>query len=115
MNLLSATERADDSPLQGFNWGAFSLTWIWSLRNGSLNVTTVVLLILCLTPYLGLAFALALAVYSGITGNQRAWRNGKWRDREHFVSVQRRWTVFGLVQLIIAIVFLASLPVFYER
>ncbi|MCU1225015.1 MAG: uncharacterized protein JWQ42_3108 [Edaphobacter sp.] len=103
------------SPLVGFNWGAFFLTWIWSIRNRSLNFPTIVLLFLCLTPHLGLVFALALAIYSGITGNQRAWRNARWRDSQHFIHVQRCWAMWGLVQCILAVVLLFTLPVFYDK
>jgi hypothetical protein len=115
MSLVAVRSQDDGSPPRGFNWGAFFLSWIWSIFNRSLNIPTIILLLLCLTPYLGLAFALALSIYSGATGHKRAWDNGKWRDMEHYVTVQRRWAVFGLVQFAAAILLLVFFPVFYEK
>jgi hypothetical protein len=115
MAFLAVRSQDDEASPRGFNWGAFFLSWIWSIFNRSLNIPTIVLLVLCLTPYIGFAFALVLAIYSGVTGHKRAWRNGKWRDMEHFVSVQRRWAVLGLLQFIAAILLFIFLPVFYEK
>jgi hypothetical protein len=102
-------------PLSGFNWGAFSLTWIWALRNRSFNLPTAVLLVLCFFPYVGFLSAAALAIYSGRTGTRRAWTNGRWHDREHFVRVQRRWSVVGLIQFALVLLGLVLLPPFYLK
>src|SRR5574337_1881748 len=86
----------DIPPVRGFNWGAFFLTWIWAWRNRSLNRITVILFVLCILPYLGFVSAVALAVYSGLTGNRRAWQ--AWENKEEpeqFVKRQKRWAVIG--------------------
>jgi hypothetical protein len=101
--------------LRKFNWGAFFLTWIWALGNRSLDAVTLILLVLCVFPYVGLLSAIALSAYSGITGNRRACRRSLWRDEEHFVKVQRRWALVGAAQFVAAIVLLLVLPFFYEK
>lgn len=104
-----------DSP-HGFNWGAFFLTWIWAIGNRSLNATTVILLVFCIVPYIGLPSAIALSLYSGFTGNRRAWaRPALWRDEVHFAKVQRRWALIGTAQFVAIVVLLLFLPIFYEK
>jgi hypothetical protein len=115
MNLFSKSTSQAAQPEAGFNWGAFLLTWIWALGNRSLNATTVVLLLLCVIPYLGVASAVALAVYSGRTGNRLAWKNKKWADKDHFLRVQRRWAVIGAAQFALALILLTVMPFFYEK
>jgi hypothetical protein len=94
----------EESP-RGFNWGAFLFTWIWALGNRSFNVLTLILLLLCLIPYVGVGAAIGLAIYSGATGNRRAWNNKRWQNRDHFLVVQRHWRVAGLAQIAVALVF----------
>ena len=98
-----------------FNWGAFFLTWIWAIANRSLNRVTVMLLIFCLIPYFGILSAIGLAFYSGMTGDRRAWTNKSWKDRDHFLKVQKRWAVIGLSQLVLGVAFLLTLPFFFEK
>ena len=105
------------STFRKFNWGAFFLTWIWALGNRSLNRITIVLLLLCLVPYLGVVSAITLSIYSGVTGSDRAWQNNKkrWKDLEHFQRVQKRWAIIGLAQFILVVLCLAFLPIFYVK
>jgi len=110
------TMHSDEVLMRKFNWGAFFLTWIWAIGNRSLNRLTVLLLILCLVPYIGVFSAIALSVYSGMTGNRRAWNHeNMWRDEAHFKKVQHRWTVVGVTQFVLVIVGLLLLPLFYEK
>jgi len=73
----------------GWSWGAFVLGWLW----GPFNGTWIALL--GLVPPL----APVMAVILGIRGRRWAWGNRVWRDREHFMAVQRRWDNAALVVL----------------
>jgi hypothetical protein len=119
LGVKTEAKEGDQRHLDGphkFNWGAFFLTWIWAIGNKSLDITTVILLILCIVPYLGLPSAIALALYSGFTGNRRAWgRRTLWRDEAHFVRIQRRWAFVGTAQFVLVVFLLLFLPIFYEK
>jgi hypothetical protein len=101
--------------LHGFNWGAFFLTWIWALGNRSLDPLTIMLCAVCLLPYVGWLGALALMLYSGLTGTRRAARNRLWDSEAHFIIVQRRWAIIGIVQLIVLLIFLIVAPFVVAR
>jgi hypothetical protein len=113
-----AKERSDHTSNhpRSFNWGAFFLTWIWALGNKSFDVTTGILLVLCFVPYASLPSAIALSLYSGFTGNRRAWaKRPDGREEAHFLKVQRRWAFVGATQFALIIVLLLFLPIFYEK
>jgi hypothetical protein len=80
--------------VKGWSWGAFFWNWLWAL----FNRTWVGLL--ALVPYVGFA----VAIYLGVKGRELAWRNKRWDSLEHFNSVQRRWSLWSLVFLAIALV-----------
>lgn len=80
--------------VKGWSWGAFMLTWIWSIG----NKTWIGLL--TLIPYVGFIFAFVL----GAKGREWAWQNKKWDSVEHFQKVQRRWSFCGLAIVGIAII-----------
>lgn len=110
------TEHADARPrLRKFNWGAFFLTWIWAIGNKTFNKLTLLLLILCVIPYIGPLCAVGLMFYSGLTGNDRAWKSKNWRDPEHFNEVQRRWAFVGVTQFVVALLFMISVPLFTTK
>jgi hypothetical protein len=98
-----------------FNWGAFFLTWIWAIGNKTFNKLTLLLLILCAVPYLGPLSAIGLMLYSGLTGNERAWKSKDWHDPEHFKKVQRRWAFVGVAQFVVALLFVISVPLFTTK
>ena len=76
--------------VKGWSWGAFLLNWIWS----PFNKTWFGLL--ALLPYVGFI----VCIYLGIKGRELAWRNKHWDSLDHFNSVQRRWSVWGLVLVV---------------
>ena len=80
--------------VKGWSWGAFFLNWIWALFNKSY------IGLLALIPYVGLIFA----IYLGLKGRELAWKNKRWESLEHFNRVQRRWSVWGVLLLIIPII-----------
>lgn len=96
------SEYSDELPpeLQGWNWGAFILTWIWGIFNGTF------ISLLCLIPGIHLIVMFIL----GLKGNEWAWKNRNWQSTEHFVSVQRRWAAGAFVVCIAAGFLLVAIP-----
>ena len=80
--------------VKGWSWGAFLLSWIWAIG----NKTWIGLL--ALVPYIGLIMAIVL----GVKGREWAWQNKKWDSVEHFQAVQKRWTFWGCMLLIIPLI-----------
>lgn len=70
--------------IQGWNWGAFLLSWIWGLGN-----SVMIALLALIIPF--------WSIYLGIKGNELAWQNKRWDSVEHFKQVQSKWTRWGLI------------------
>ena len=87
--------------LQGWNWGAFLLTWVWGIG----NKVWLSLLALIPLPLVGLAMAILL----GIKGNEWAWQNKRWDSIEHFRKTQRIWMFWGIASLIAPFVFILGI------
>lgn len=71
----------------GLSWGGFFLSWIWGIGNN----TWIALLALLPIANIIVPFWLLF------TGREKAWRNRRWRDLDHFNRVQRIWGASGLV------------------
>jgi TIR domain len=82
--------------IRGWSWGAFLMSWIWGLGNG----TPIALLVL--VPYAGLVMPFVL----GVKGNEWAWRNKRWDDVQHFQRVQRQWKQWGVGLWIVGLLLL---------
>jgi hypothetical protein len=87
--------------LQGWNWGAFLLTWAWGIG----NKVWLSLLGLIPLPFVGLAVAILL----GLKGNEWAWQYKKWDSVEHFRRTQRFWMFWGIASLIAPFVFILGI------
>jgi len=92
--------------IQGWNWGAFLLSWIWGIGN------SVWIALLALIPYVGFVMAIVL----GVKGNEWAWRYKKWDSIEHFKRTQSTWTkwgvglaVAGIILSILFVIIIASI------
>jgi serine/threonine protein kinase len=72
--------------IQGWNWGAFLMPWLWPFTNH------VWIGLLAFVPQVGWLMALAL----GSRGNEWAWKSRRWRSIEHFKAHQRGWAIAGL-------------------
>jgi hypothetical protein len=83
--------------IQGWNWGAFLLTWIWGLGNN------VLLALLTLVPVVGLVMWFVL----GVKGSEWAWQQKRWDSVEHFRRVQRTWAKWGVIVLLVSCVLAA--------
>jgi hypothetical protein len=103
-NKVNATEAAAPAAAGRWNWGAFLMTWIWGLGNGTY------IGLLALIPVVNLVMAIIL----GIKGGKLAWKNRRWESIEHFTRVQGLWTAFGfglLVGCLLALTVIVTLLV----
>jgi len=80
--------------LKGWNWGAFLLSWIWSIGH---NVW--IGLIALVAPAW-----LVMAIILGIKGNDRAWQNRQFKSVEEYKEIQKAWTKWGIITVIAALV-----------
>jgi len=69
------------------NWGAFAFSWIWGLGNRTY------IALLALLPPLNLVMPFVLL----FKGDKWAWQNDRWRDLEHFRTVQKHWAIAAAV------------------
>jgi hypothetical protein len=76
--------------IKGWSWGAFFLNWIWAIGNKSY------IGLLALIPYVGFI----VSIYLGLKGRQLAWKNKRWDSIEHFIRVQKRWSIWGVVLIV---------------
>lgn len=75
------------SEIQGWNWGAFLLTWVWGIGNNTYRAFWM------FCPFVNIIMFIAL----GLKGNEWAWRHKQWQSVEHFKRVQKKWTIASLV------------------
>ncbi len=112
--------RYDEMPseLKGFNWGAFFLTFFWGIYHRAYwTLAAPIYHLLCYNllpifgvphegvPLLHLRYSIigfsvgvvAMKVVFGFKGNEWAWRSGQYIHAQHFRTMQRVWTIVGLV------------------
>ena len=95
-----------DTRINNFNWGAFSLTWFWAIFNNSfIEVFKIFILILitCWIPFVGAVTLIGGCIYIGMRANEWAWQNKKWKSLDHFLEVQHKWAIWGIIYLLISI------------
>ncbi len=102
------------SELEGYNWGAFLMTWVWAIAHKAwIGLFALCLPIgLALWPFrahgpaqdplqraLGILF-LCIGVMTPfallLMGNQWAWQKCRWKNQRHFRKVQDKWAFFGI-------------------
>ena len=76
--------------VKGWSWGAFLLSWIWAIGNRTWIGLFAIL------PYVGFVVAIIL----GFKGREWAWRNKRWESYEHFQTVQKRWSFWGVLLIV---------------
>lgn len=86
--------------MRGWNWGAFLLTWIWGICNGTL------ISLLSLLPGVHIIMMFVL----GAKGNEWAWRNKNWQSIEQFHKTQKKWAVWGLALFLLGFAVLVIVP-----
>lgn len=79
--------------VQGLNWGAFLLNWIWGIGNSTW------IALLAFVPFIGIV----VPFYLLFKGNELAWKNKQWESVEAFKATQRKWAIAGLVILVVAV------------
>lgn len=116
INKVTNEQKASEYPkgIEGWNWGAFFLNFIWGIGNKSyfplLIFATPLILLLALPLFLlnssrlG-AFQLIFFIFLGANlcvlficgykGNKWAWKNKKWSSIEHFKATQKKWSLIG--------------------
>lgn len=80
--------------VQGLNWGAFLLNWIWGLGNRTY------LALLTFIPFVGWIMVFVLL----FKGNEWAWQNKQWDSVEAFKATQRKWAIAGVAVIVGCIV-----------
>ncbi len=93
--------------IKGWSWGAFMFNWIWAIGNKSW------IGLLALVPYVGFIMAIIL----GFKGREWAWKNKKWESVEQFQRVQRKWSLWSLLFVgiaILGIVAAIAIPAYQE-
>jgi hypothetical protein len=75
--------------LQGWNWGAFLLNWLWAIVHKAW-------LGFALSFFLGIIGAIAC----GIKGNEWAWQNNRYESVAQFREIQGKWTKWGVIVLV---------------
>lgn len=81
--------------VEGWGWGPFFWTWIWGISNR----VWLSLIVFAPIPFVLLIMQIVL----GINGRKWAWQNKKWESVEQFNATQRRWSIWGLVLVGVAI------------
>ncbi|MGL5085850.1 MAG: hypothetical protein ACRC68_09085 [Clostridium sp.] len=86
---------AKDLPqeLQGWNWGAFILTWIWGVTHNSFNTLVVFI------PYIGWLYGFMC----GYKGSEWLWNSRDWNSVEECQEEIRRWNKYGFIALIVCV------------
>jgi hypothetical protein len=94
--------------LNKWNWGAFLLSWIWSIGN---SVWIGLLVLLSFIPVIGPIISLVMVIMLGIKGNEWAWKAKKWDSVEHFKTVQAKWKKWGIILVVgsIAVAFILGI------
>ncbi len=80
-------EKTVPDAIKKWNWGAFLLSFFWSIRHG------VWIGLLTLVPVVGWLMSLILAA----KGNEWAWRKRDYTSVEEFLNTQKLWTKWGLI------------------
>ncbi|MFC6181833.1 ribonuclease G [Lactiplantibacillus daowaiensis] len=82
----TATTATIPDEIKGWNWGAFSFTYLWGIGNRTY------LPLFALIP----VFSIIWAFVCGFKGNRWAWQNGDYQDVASFKQVQATWNRAGV-------------------
>ena len=88
--------------LKGYNWGALLLSWIWGI--GNKTYITLLSFLVAFIPFIGGFAALGMNIWFGFKGNEWAWQNKHFESVEHFKSNQKKWTIAGIIVMIVSII-----------
>ena len=68
--------------VENFNWGAFLFNFVWGIKYRKWALLAVPFL--CFVPYIGIPAALIMAYWAGKNGNQWAWEEVSYKDKDDF-------------------------------
>ena len=89
--------------IKGWSWGAFLWGWVWGLGNKTY------IALWTLVPIVNWVMVFVV----GYKGNEWAWRNKEWVNIEEFKQVQRSWSKWGLILLVVFPIVMIFLLVLY--
>lgn len=95
--------------IEVWNWGAFSLSWIWGVFNGL--YWPIIIIALNFIPYVGVIVSLCICVLLGKNGNLYAWRKARQKGDsiEHFTYIQSKWNTAGQIGVVVFMLILLVL------
>lgn len=86
--------------ISSWNWGAFFLYPFWGFANGTWWAFLIAVFF---------GWTIIPNIVFGIMGSKWAWQNKRWRDLNHFTTVQDSWKKWGiglfLVNITLGIIF----------
>jgi len=95
--------------INGWNWGAFLLSWIWGIGNNTYRAFWVFF------PFVNFF----MVIFLGLKGNEWAWRHRKWKSVEHFKEVQKKWAkasfIFIGVMLVFSVILVFSIGGIFKK
>lgn len=97
--------------VENFNWGAFLFNFVWGIKYRKWALLAVPFL--CFVPYVGIPAALIMAYWAGKNGNQWAWEEVSYKDKDDFHEAQKAWVrawfvLMGMVIFLAGCIFLFS-------
>ncbi len=81
--------------LQGLNFGAFALNWIWGIAHNYW------LGLLCFVPVVGFF----MQFYMLFKGNEAAWQSRRFESVAQFREVQHKWMLWGIGVFVLGCIF----------
>lgn len=93
-NSVNTTNTTVPPEINKWNWGAFFLTIYWGIGNSAY------LSLLTLVP----AFGFIWRFVCGAKGNEWAWKSGKFKSVDEFLTVQRTWAKGGIAFFIVTVI-----------
>ena len=84
---------AEEPDLKSWNWGAFSLYWIWGFFNGCPWLIVVSL-------FLGWAFPIPNIIL-GMKGTRMSWEKKKWESVKEFNKSKETWDFVGKIMAVL--------------
>ena len=132
---------ADDLPseVRKLNWGAFLWPFIWGLFNVKFTRVLAIIAVnlIIFAPVIFMAFSgmngdpsntplvmlsvvllisspivnLIIMIIFLVKGNRWSWQDKNWESVEHFVSVQKKWTMGIFIFWLISMILSALIPI----
>jgi hypothetical protein len=100
---------------RGLSWGGFFAPFLWGTFNGLrlsfLPALGVRFLRAWVPAWAWILFYLAFGTYYLIYGREMAWEHKSWRNADHFIRVQRYWTIGSTLIFILSMAGLIHLTV----